>query len=159
MSVSLFLKNPKSTSLIQTLSKNIFASSSSSWKATTSILFNSLTDTTTSSKNALNISNQQQEPIQGILPYYHHYRNSSKSFFRGELNHQDTIAFPQGIIIAQNDICSHDDDLAVYRQDDENDALSNLSTWFISTLKRRKKKMNKHKLRKRRKLLRLKTKK
>lgn len=34
-----------------------------------------------------------------------------------------------------------------------------LSTWLISTLKRRKKKMNKHKLRKRRKLLRLKAKK
>lgn len=35
----------------------------------------------------------------------------------------------------------------------------NLSIWLISTLKRRKKKMNKHKLRKRRKLLRLKSKK
>mmetsp|Transcript_157 Transcript_157/g.201 ORF Transcript_157/g.201 Transcript_157/m.201 type:complete len:125 (-) Transcript_157:24-398(-) len=31
-----------------------------------------------------------------------------------------------------------------------------LSTWLISTLKRRKKKMNKHKLRKRRKMLKLK---
>lgn len=37
--------------------------------------------------------------------------------------------------------------------------LEDLSTWLISTLKRRKKKMNKHKLQKRRKKLRLKTKK
>eukprot|EP01083_Nonionella_stella_P077111 210375_1 len=37
--------------------------------------------------------------------------------------------------------------------------LEDLSTWLISTLKRRKKKMNKHKLQKRRKKLRLSTKK
>jgi hypothetical protein len=37
--------------------------------------------------------------------------------------------------------------------------LSDLSVWLISTLKRRKKMMNKHKLRKRRKKLRLKTRK
>ena len=48
----------------------------------------------------------------------------------------------------------------VNANDNENDeVLKNLSIWFISTLKRRKKKMNKHKLRKRRKLLRLKSKK
>jgi len=41
----------------------------------------------------------------------------------------------------------------------EEELKSNLSVWMISTLKRRKKKMNKHKLRKRRKLLRLKSKK
>ena len=40
-----------------------------------------------------------------------------------------------------------------------NNLFEELSTWLISTLKRRKKKMNKHKLRKRRKLLRLKNKK
>mmetsp|Transcript_3024 Transcript_3024/g.6622 ORF Transcript_3024/g.6622 Transcript_3024/m.6622 type:complete len:152 (-) Transcript_3024:163-618(-) len=39
------------------------------------------------------------------------------------------------------------------------DILSELSVWQISTLKRRKKMMNKHKLRKRRKKLRLKTRK
>ena len=38
-------------------------------------------------------------------------------------------------------------------------ALEELSIWQISTLKRRKKMMNKHKLRKRRKKMRLKTKK
>ena len=37
--------------------------------------------------------------------------------------------------------------------------LSDVSIWLISTLKRRKKMMNKHKLRKRRKKLRLKTRK
>ncbi len=42
---------------------------------------------------------------------------------------------------------------------EESSAFENLSVWLISTLKRRKKKMNKHKLRKRRKLLRLKSKK
>ncbi len=35
--------------------------------------------------------------------------------------------------------------------------LEDMATWLISTLKRRKKKMNKHKLKKRRKKLRLKS--
>lgn len=50
-------------------------------------------------------------------------------------------------------------DNILVNDDNDCDVLSNLSCWFISTLKRRKKKMNKHKLRKRRKLLRLKSKK
>lgn len=41
----------------------------------------------------------------------------------------------------------------------EEESLLSLSVWLISTLKRRKKMMNKHKLRKRRKKLRLKTRK
>jgi hypothetical protein len=44
-------------------------------------------------------------------------------------------------------------------EDNTLDSPFDLSMWFISTLKRRKKKMNKHKLSKRRKLLRAKTKK
>lgn len=45
------------------------------------------------------------------------------------------------------------------KESNNNDTIQDLSTWLISTLKRRKKKMNKHKLRKRRKLERLKSKK
>lgn len=47
-------------------------------------------------------------------------------------------------------------DLVVMKEEEEESPLS-LSVWLISTLKRRKKMMNKHKLRKRRKKLRLKT--
>ena len=50
-------------------------------------------------------------------------------------------------------------DALVMNNEDSSDAPFDLSTWLISTLKRRKKKMNKHKLKKRRKLLRLKSKK
>jgi hypothetical protein len=49
-------------------------------------------------------------------------------------------------------------DLFVLKEEEEETPLS-LSLWLISTLKRRKKMMNKHKLRKRRKKLRLKTRK
>ena len=49
-------------------------------------------------------------------------------------------------------------DLFVLKEEEEESPLS-LSVWLISTLKRRKKMMNKHKLRKRRKKLRLKTRK
>mmetsp|Transcript_22485 Transcript_22485/g.45277 ORF Transcript_22485/g.45277 Transcript_22485/m.45277 type:complete len:153 (+) Transcript_22485:196-654(+) len=48
-------------------------------------------------------------------------------------------------------------DLFVLKEEEE--SLLSLSVWLISTLKRRKKMMNKHKLRKRRKKLRLKTRK
>lgn len=48
---------------------------------------------------------------------------------------------------------------AIMIQDGAGDEPFDLSTWLISTLKRRKKKMNKHKLQKRRKLLRAKNKK
>ena len=44
-------------------------------------------------------------------------------------------------------------------EEEEEEAPQSLSLWLISTLKRRKKMMNKHKLRKRRKKLRLKTRK
>jgi hypothetical protein len=43
--------------------------------------------------------------------------------------------------------------------EEEEETTQSLSLWLISTLKRRKKMMNKHKLRKRRKKLRLKTRK
>ena len=49
-------------------------------------------------------------------------------------------------------------DLFAMKEEEEESPLS-LSVWLISTLKRRKKMMNKHKLRKRRKKLRLKTRK
>ena len=45
------------------------------------------------------------------------------------------------------------------RMEEKEEELSSLGLWLISTLKRRKKKMNKHKLQKRRKKLRLKSKK
>mmetsp|Transcript_9394 Transcript_9394/g.14097 ORF Transcript_9394/g.14097 Transcript_9394/m.14097 type:complete len:111 (-) Transcript_9394:221-553(-) len=48
-------------------------------------------------------------------------------------------------------------DLFVLKEEEESPL--SLSVWLISTLKRRKKMMNKHKLRKRRKKLRLKTRK
>jgi Mitochondrial domain of unknown function (DUF1713). len=64
---------------------------------------------------------------------------------------------------------AEDDDHGIAMDDDgksciqdeskNNGIIQDLSTWLISTLKRRKKKMNKHKLRKRRKLERLKSKK
>jgi hypothetical protein len=44
-------------------------------------------------------------------------------------------------------------------EEEEEETTQSLSLWLISTLKRRKKMMNKHKLRKRRKKLRLKTRK
>lgn len=47
-------------------------------------------------------------------------------------------------------------DLVALKEEEDESPLS-LSVWLISTLKRRKKMMNKHKLRKRRKKLRLKT--
>lgn len=49
--------------------------------------------------------------------------------------------------------------LSVLKEDDDEGISQSLSVWLISTLKRRKKMMNKHKLRKRRKKLRLKTRK
>lgn len=48
---------------------------------------------------------------------------------------------------------------AVQLMEEVEELLSELSIWQISTLKRRRKKMNKHKLRKRKKKLRLKTRK
>jgi len=47
---------------------------------------------------------------------------------------------------------------AIMIQDGAGEEAFDFSTWLISTLKRRKKKMNKHKLQKRRKLLRAKNK-
>ena len=50
------------------------------------------------------------------------------------------------------------DNDAIMIQDGPSEEAFDFSTWLISTLKRRKKKMNKHKLQKRRKLLRAKNK-
>jgi hypothetical protein len=79
------------------------------------------------------------------------------------------IEFP---IELENDLVVQDDDDQDHQEDgddgeiavdgkenESNSIIMDLSKWLISTLKRRKKKMNKHKLRKRRKLERLKGKK
>eukprot|EP00573_Skeletonema_grethae_P003357 CAMPEP_0201685738 /NCGR_PEP_ID=MMETSP0578-20130828/428_1 /ASSEMBLY_ACC=CAM_ASM_000663 /TAXON_ID=267565 /ORGANISM="Skeletonema grethea, Strain CCMP 1804" /LENGTH=89 /DNA_ID=CAMNT_0048169691 /DNA_START=260 /DNA_END=529 /DNA_ORIENTATION=- len=52
---------------------------------------------------------------------------------------------------------SSSSDLVVMKEELGEESPLSLSVWLISTLKRRKKMMNKHKLRKRRKKLRLKT--
>lgn len=52
---------------------------------------------------------------------------------------------------------SSSSDLVVMKEELDEESPLSLSVWLISTLKRRKKMMNKHKLRKRRKKLRLKT--
>jgi hypothetical protein len=90
--------------------------------------------------------------IECVMPYYHTPTS---------IHHIHTLDhYSDGTIITrqeQNQIDKYENDAD--SSEDSNDLFKNLSIWLISTLKRRKKKMNKHKLRKRRKLLRLKSKK
>ncbi len=90
---------------------------------------------------------------------------SSNSIFVNKIpnNVNETDSTIQGIREKKVHVCDnnsmHQEVESMEEEETTPSALQNLSIWWISTLKRRKKKMNKHKLRKRRKLLRLKSKK
>lgn len=80
-----------------------------------------------------------------IIPYYYGVDSSTSTLILNPMNHN---------LIIESTLS--DQDVKITNADQHNTTwMDDFSTWLISTLKRRKKKMNKHKLRKRRKKERL----
>ena len=104
------------------------------------------------------------------LPYFNHnvtpigenqITSYNNGFFKNIQNDFNVNSTNESIVSGMKNghEHTHQEIMDEQRSQEDGSALQNLAVWLISTLKRRKKKMNKHKLRKRRKLLRLKSKK
>ena len=157
---------------MMTIMSKISSSSSSSsfsstYKKTASILVNSFLPNINSDNKLNIISNNNSGNLNIAVSTLHHvppYFNPTTTLPSPVPSSSTTIANLDNPTYSGKIITNEKNEIHLdhneYEESNDNDtALKNLSVWLISTLKRRKKKMNKHKLRKRRKLLRLKSKK
>lgn len=117
---------------------------------------NTYTPSTVVSACTASITNTIQSPLCNIIAKLSGDATSLASL-NCSLSHNN-----HNNIIWAEDVAALSPNLPVFEveeSEEEEETPQSLSLWLISTLKRRKKMMNKHKLRKRRKKLRLKTRK
>lgn len=134
---------------------------STTYKKTATILVNSFSPYVDGDNNVNIVSSRNSSNLNietGTLPPYFYPTPLLSPVLPTTITNLENSGNSDNIVMKEN-YQIHLDNNEHEEFNDNDSVLKELSIWLISTLKRRKKKMNKHKLRKRRKLLRLKSKK